>query len=170
MSTPPVQFLPLSPDHLGPLHGWLQQAHVRAFWDDGDRSTEQVWANYFTPDDTVRFVIVLDGRLAGYLQAYPVEPDSDYAGWRSPEGDTWGTDLLLGNPADIGRGLGPRVIGTFAVFWQARHPSLRRLLVDPNPQNTRAIRAYLRAGFRSVAGPPDPPDTQMLALDLGRPM
>lgn len=130
------------------LHGWLQQPHVRAFWDDGHRTLGQVRDHYFGPDpDAVAFVFTLAGRAAGYLQSYSVGPESEVAHWRSPHSETWGLDLLLGEETDIGRGHGPAVIGAFLAHWQVVHPELRRVLIDPDVRNLWAVRAYQKAGF-----------------------
>jgi aminoglycoside 6'-N-acetyltransferase len=145
---PEIGFLPLAPEHLGLLHGWLQQPHVRAFWDDGERTLQQVREHYLGTDQGAeRFVLTLAGRAAGYVQAYAVGPADDFARWRGEAGDTWGMDLLLGDVADTGRGWGPQAIGTFVQFWQQRHPGLRRMLADPDARNMAAVRAYQKAGF-----------------------
>ncbi|WP_407540780.1 GNAT family N-acetyltransferase [Deinococcus radiomollis] len=163
-----VGFTPLAPEHLELLHGWLQQPHVRAFWDDGHRTLEQVQQHYFEPDpDAVSFVFTLAGHPLGYLQAYRVDPESEYGPWRSPEGETWGIDLLLGAAADTGQGYGPRVIAAFLVFWKSARPELRRVLIDPDSRNIRAIGAYRKAGFSRVGVVSRPPATlQLLAADL----
>jgi aminoglycoside 6'-N-acetyltransferase len=164
-----VSFLPLAPEHLELLHGWLQQPHVRAFWDDGHRTLEQVQAYYFGPDpDGFSSVFTFGGRPRGYLQAYRVDPDSDYGPWRSSHGETWGIDLLLGEAADTGQGYGPQVIAAFLAFWKGRRPELRRVLIDPDVRNIRAIRAYQKAGFSGVGEVLRPPATlRLLAADLG---
>ncbi|WP_424950877.1 GNAT family N-acetyltransferase [Deinococcus sp.] len=163
-----IGFLPLSPERLGLLHGWLQQPHVRAFWDDGHRELEQVQEHYFGPDpEAVRFLFTLAGRPAGYLQTYLVGPESDCAEWRAATGETWGLDLLLGAVADTGRGYGPQATLAFVKFWKARRPGLSRLLIDPDVRNLRAVRAYREAGFTAVRGSPGPEAVyRMLALDL----
>lgn len=110
---PEIEFQPLDQSHLIVLHGWLQQPHVREFWDDGDRAMEQVRAHYFADDmeDTEPYIFTLDGRPAGYIQAYPVPPDADFAAWRAGAGDTWGIDLYIGEPGLLGRGHGAPIIG-----------------------------------------------------------
>ena len=161
MTAPEIVFTRLAPAHLDLLHCWLQQPHVREFWDDGHRTREQVQAHYFGPDAfnpdalntdpaNASFVFTLAGRPAGYLQTYRVELSSEYAQWRSPHGETWGLDLLLGAATDTGQGHGPQIIRAFMKLWQGLHPDLSRLLIDPDIRNIRAIRAYQKAGFSSV--------------------
>ena len=153
MTAPEITFVPLAPEHLELLHGWLQQPHVREFWDDGHRTREQVQSHYFDPvRDALAFVVSLNDRPAGYLQTFRVSTDSEYRQWRSPRGETWGLDLLLGAAADTGQGHGPQVIRAFTVFWQGQRPHLSRLLIDPDVRNIRAVRAYQKAGFSGVGG------------------
>ncbi len=163
-----VGFTLLAPEHLELLHGWLQQPHVRAFWDDGHRTLEQVRACYFEPDpDGFSFVFTLAHRSLGYLQAYRVDPESEYGPWRSPQGETWGIDLLLGAAADTGQGYGPQVIAAFLSFWKSARPELRRVLIDPDARNIRAVRAYQKAGFAGVGEVRRSSATlQLLAADL----
>lgn len=165
----PLEFRSLDGEHLGLLHGWLQQPHVRAFWDDGHRTPQQVQAHYFGPgEDAWGFIVSREGRPFAYLQTYPVEPGTQYAPWRAASGETWGLDLLIGVPDLTGRGLAAGVIRAFVSHWRGERPGLRRLLVDPDPLNERAVRAYRKAGFVLLAGTA-PPGHLMLALDFPPP-
>ena len=114
MTAPEITFVPLALEHLELLHGWLQQPHVREFWDGGHRTRKQVQSHYFDPArDALAFVVSLNDRPAGYLQTFRVSADSEYGQWRSPRGETNGLDLLLGAAADTGQGHGPQVIWVF---------------------------------------------------------
>jgi len=85
------------------------------------------------------FVIEHDGEIVGYIQAVEEEePDFRHAG----------IDLFLRTDAQ-GRGLGPDAIRTLAIELidgRGHH----RLTIDPAAENTRAIAAYTRLGFRPV--------------------
>ncbi|GAA5513229.1 aminoglycoside N(6')-acetyltransferase type 1 [Deinococcus carri] len=144
----PVTFEPLTPAHLPLLHGWLQAPHVRAFWDDGERTLGAVQAHYFRAGrDVPGFVFRVDGRAAGFIQRERVTPGHEFAPWAAPSGETWGVDLLIGEPDLTGRGLGATVVTAFLAHLRAERPELRRVLIDPSPANTRAVRAYEKAGF-----------------------
>lgn len=147
-----IAFAPLTAAHLPLLHGWLQRPHVRAFWDDGDRTLEQVRAHYFRPDrDVLAFVLTWGGEAMGYVQAYPVGRDSTYAAWRAPQGETWGMDLFIGEVAALGQGRAVPVIRAFLTHLRAVRPGLRRVLIDPETRNGRARHVYARAGFMPLA-------------------
>lgn len=147
----PIHFNALTPSHVPLLTRWLQQQHVRDFWDDGERDEAAVQAHYFAPQRDARgFIFSVDGQPAGYIQCYPVSAASNFGHWAAPIGETWGIDLLIGEASRTGQGLAPQVIRAFIQTLQAEHPALRRILIDPDSRNGRAIRAYAKAGFADV--------------------
>ena len=151
MAAAEIEFPPLRLAHLPTLHGWLQQPHVREFWDDGDRTPEQVQEHYFAPEwDVLAFLVVLNGQPAGYVQAYPVTAGSDYAAWRSETGETWGIDLFIGETKWLGRGLAVPVIHALLTHLRGLRPALRRVLIDPEDRNSRARHVYAKVGFTEL--------------------
>jgi aminoglycoside 6'-N-acetyltransferase len=91
-------------------------------------------------DEGVTVFAILDGdEVAGMIQYYE-EEDVDYR--------HAGMDLFLGTPFQ------DRGLGTDAVRTLARHlieeRGHHRLVIDPDAENTRAIRAYEKVGFRRV--------------------
>ncbi len=75
--------------------------------------------------------------------------------------------MLLGEAADTGQGYGPQVIAAFLSFWKRARPELRRVLIDPDARNIRAVRAYQKAGFAGVGEVRRSSATlQLLAADL----
>lgn len=144
-----IHFEPLEVAHLPLLTAWLQQPHVRAFWDDGEREAAAVEAHYFDPErDVACFVFWLEDRPAGFIQRERVGFEHEFAAWA--RGETWGIDLLIGEATLLGRGYGPQVIQAFMTLTRQEHRT-ERFLIDPESNNLRAIRAYQKAGF-SVLG------------------
>jgi aminoglycoside 6'-N-acetyltransferase len=85
------------------------------------------------------FVIQHDGDIVGYIQAVEEEePDFRHAG----------IDLFLRTDAQ-GRGLGPDAIRALAIelIDQRGH---HRITIDPAAENTHAIAAYAKLGFRPI--------------------
>ena len=137
-----LTFEPLGEAQLPTLTRWLQCPHVRAFWDDGERDTAAVRAHSFRPGRTVPgFVFSVDGRAAGFIQRQQVAPGHDSFAWAASDGATWGIDLLIADAGLTGQNLGPQVIRAFVEALCAGRPAVQRALVDPSPENTRAIRA-----------------------------
>lgn len=124
-----ISFERLQEEHLLLLTRWLQAPHVRAFWDDGERTQEAVRATSFQEgEDEPGFVFRVEGRAAGLLQREQISEENAFWPWAAPDGETWGVDLLIGEADLLGQGLGPAVMGA---------------LLDA----LRAVRAYARVGF-----------------------
>ncbi len=136
-------FRPLTPADYPLLLEWLQRLHVKEWWDDGDDTLDKVAAHYGDEDDTARFLLLeTDATGAvqplGYFQYY-LEPE-----------DTVGIDQFLADAGRLGQGLGTQAVQQFcALVIAQRNP--RRLILDPDPANGRAIRCYEKAGFRHYA-------------------
>ncbi len=126
------------------LAAWLDEPHVRR-WYGGSGLLDHVEgfmeANWIDP-----LVLLSDGRSVGYLQAYrPHDYAAEPHPYRDlPEGAV-GIDMLIGDPALVGRGLGPR----FCEAFTATDHALGRpcLIADPHPDNRIGVRAYGKAGF-----------------------
>jgi aminoglycoside 6'-N-acetyltransferase len=67
----------------------------------------------------------------------------------APPETTRGIDLSLAEEDECGRGIGRRVIAAFVERLAAK--GVRRVLIDPHPENERARRAYAAAGFVEMA-------------------
>ena len=95
------------------------------------------------------FVIVLEGRDAGFVQTYRV---ADYPeSWPFDVGaEAAGMDLAIGEPDLVGRGLGPRVIGAFVDEVVFSDPAVAACVADPDARNRRSVRAFEKAGFAVV--------------------
>ncbi len=90
-------------------------------------------------DDTFGVVIVLEGEVVGWIQAWEeTDPEFRHAG----------IDLFIA-PDIRGRGLGPDAIRAVA-RWLIDVRGHHRLTIDPRADNTAAIRAYQKVGFRPV--------------------
>ena len=163
-----VSFERLTLGDLPLLHAWLQAPHVRAFWDDGERTLDAVEAHYLAPERKVPgFVFSVDDLPVGFLQCERVLADHDFALWASPHGETWAMDLFIGEVELTGRGLGVQVIQAFVARLCAERPGVQRILIDPSPENNRAIRAYTKVGFLPLNRlTTEDGEVQLMALDL----
>ena len=116
----------------------LAEPEVAHWWPGFDRA--RVLAELISERlDEEPFVIEHLGQTVGYIQvAEELEPDFRHAG----------IDLFLTATAQ-GRGLGPDAIRTLAADLIDRRGH-HRLTIDPVADNTRAIAAYTKVGFRPV--------------------
>ena len=123
------------------LLDWLQRPHVKEWWDDGDDTLDKVAEHYGEDDGTERFILLLEsesreGNLeAGYFQYY-----------RNDKGEI-GIDQFLSESDDLNHGIGTKAIIRFIRLVIDREaPST--IIVDPIPNNHRAIRCYEKVGFQ----------------------
>src|ERR1700752_1733522 len=125
------EFARIAPHHIPLMFQWLQEPHVRQWWDDGERAQESVARHYLEVERGVdRYVFTIDGRDARYIQAYCDQPPAAHLPW---DDRSWGVDMFIVEPALIGRGHGIGVLKAFIDrLWQR---GASRLLIDPHPDN-----------------------------------
>jgi RimJ/RimL family protein N-acetyltransferase len=132
------------------MHFWLQEPHVRDFWDDGDRTIEQVTEHYFSLRSVDSYIISCDYLSIGYIQAYPIEKSHPLDPWMTQKGETWGMDLFIGNKTYLNLGLSTPIIQEF-INLLLQNPRLKRIITDPEMHNSRAHAIYEKAGLRKIA-------------------
>jgi aminoglycoside 6'-N-acetyltransferase len=104
--------------------------------------------------------VASDRRPFAYLQCYNL---SDWNTGFGPQPDgTRGLDQFIGEADMLGRGHGSAFIRAFAERLLAQ--GTPRVVIDPDPDNARAIRAYARAGFSNdrIVNTPDGPALLMV--------
>lgn len=161
-----ITFRPLSEADLPLLRGWLARPHVRRWWGEPDVEVETIRAALGSPDFGA-FLFFEDGRPAGYIQWWRPDGTWDIPVEAPPE-TTRGIDLSIAEESDLGRGLGPHAIRAFVERLAAE--GVRRVLIDPAPDNAAARRAYAKAGFAPVAeGVREDGPYALMTLDLPPP-
>ncbi len=86
-----------------------------------------------------RFLIVYDGRDVGLIQYHHAYPGAEYE-WSA------GIDVFIGDPGARDGGLGTEVMRTM-LHYLFETGAVRRVTVDPETGNPRAIRCYEKVGF-----------------------
>ena len=147
-------FRPMTAADLPLLHRWLQEPHVRALYDDVLRTLDAVAAYYADTSPGARRREISD-RVAGrgtfaYLQTYRISDHPEYAAIVQVGETDASIDMLIGEPAYAGRGLGGPLLRAFvdAVVWGATGAEVA--WIAPSVTNRRGIRAYEKAGFVHV--------------------
>src|SRR5947209_7067393 len=135
---PRVALRPGVPADAERLHAIRSEAEVVRWWREPD-PVERIAAELAGTASEVVLVVEVDGEVAGAIQYYDeTEPDYRHAS----------IDIYLGRRYQR-RGLGPeaiRLLATYLVDELGHH----RLTIDPALDNSAAIRAYERVGFRPV--------------------
>lgn len=149
-----VAFRPLAETDFPLLFDWLARAHVKRWYATEPRSYLEVVAKYRPRTEAgspVRaFIVQVDGVDAGYIQKYPMDTFPDYSDRLGLAGEAGviGMDLLLGDEAATGAGLGSFVIRRFVVDEVLADPAASACVAGPHEGNAQSIRAFERAGFR----------------------
>lgn len=151
---PEIAIRPMTMDDLPMLTDWIARPHWQEWWGDVDEEVGYL-RDMLEGRDTARpFVFEIGGEPAGYTQywfADDEQTDERLAEhpWLAllPKG-TVGIDIGIAEAGELSRGLGSSVVRMMAeTLWQDGH---REIIIDPDPDNKRAVRAYEKAGFRVV--------------------
>ena len=136
-------FRPMSADDLPVIKRWLETPHVRQWWHDPAEQFELVSGDLGHPD-MAQFIVAAGDREFAYLQCYNLSAWN--TGFGPQPNGTRGLDQFIGEADMLGCGHGAAFIRLFAdQLFAAGTP---RVVIDPDPANARAIRAYEKAGFR----------------------
>jgi RimJ/RimL family protein N-acetyltransferase len=149
-----IGFVPVQPDHYPLLETWLNAPHMQEWW--GDPQTELGYIRDMVEgrDTTRPFLIACDGEPVGYIQYWFIGHHQNQQ-WVKDNpwlmelpSDAIGVDLSIGDPDKLSRGIGSAVLAAFVRM--LREQGYDTIVIDPDPLNTRAVRAYTKAGFRPV--------------------
>jgi len=139
-------FRPVTTADLALLKGWLAAPHVQVWWGDSEGGIAEI-AELLDGLTVKPYIASLLDRPIGYIQSYDPHEEYHHPYQDQPPG-THGIDQFIGVPDLTGLGHGPAMIKAFCrmLFEQG----VSRVVVDPDPDNHRAIRAYAKAGFRKA--------------------
>ncbi|ESZ61165.1 acetyltransferase [Mesorhizobium sp. C120A] len=147
-ANPPVlyDFRPVTEKDLPMIAGWLAEPHVAEWWDDPETEIAEI-REHIDSISVEPLIVELDGRPIAYLQSYDPHLEDGHPYADQPFG-TLGIDLSIGVPDLVGRGHGSAIVRQFVE--QLFEEGAPRVIIDPHPDNGRAIRAYEKAGFRAI--------------------
>ncbi|MGI8649979.1 MAG: GNAT family N-acetyltransferase [Rubrobacter sp.] len=133
------------------IHAWLHRPHVAKWWYEDVGSYEKVFEQYSAyvegKEPVEPYFILYRGRPVGYIQSYRVSDEEEFARLVGIE-DSAGIDLFIGEEDLLYRGLGPGIVRCFLEKVVFTDKSIKACIIDPEPGNGAAIRAYEKAGFR----------------------
>jgi len=135
------------------LLAWHHAAHASPWFDHEPHDLEGTEHEYGPAIDgvepTVMHAIEADGRAIGYIQHYLLSSYADYQLALGIYDDAAGIDYIIGEPAFIGQGYGPRIIRQYVEeIVLPAYPGVSSVVSTPSPENTRSLRALEKAGFR----------------------
>lgn len=125
------------------LRQWLDEPHIAGWWEDGDTEIALIEQDFDDGPTDMR-IVTKDGTPFAYLQDYPAQ-HWDMPHYKRFPKETRAMDTFLGDPKFLGKGHASRYLKQRATeLCSAGFPAV---VIDPSPDNKRAIAAYKRAGF-----------------------
>ncbi|RJT42376.1 N-acetyltransferase [Mesorhizobium waimense] len=140
------EFRPVTEKDLPMIAGWLAEPHVAEWWDDSKKEIAEI-REHIGSISVEPLIVELDGQPIAYLQSYDPHLEDDHPYADQPFG-TLGIDLSIGRPELVGVGHGSAIVRQFVE--QLFEEGVPRVIIDPHPENARAIRAYEKAGFKAI--------------------
>jgi len=164
-----ISFRPLTRDDLPLIHEWLLRPHVAEWWDSPASLAEvaEEFGSLIDGGGTHRGFVALRDRVPmGLIQSYVVIGSGD--GWWEDEQDPGarGVDQFLADADQLNRGLGTAMLRAFLAELFS-DPAVTVVQADRSPDNHRAIRCYVKAGFAAV-GEVATPDGPALLMRCSR--
>ena len=154
MADAPISFRPVTRADLPLLAEWLARPHWREWWGEAETELGYIRDMIEGRDTTEPYLFELDGTPLGYIQMWRIadnrfEPWLTEAPWLAELPDeAVGVDLSLADTARLSQGIGSAVLRAFVTRLRERGHHV--IIIDPDPANLRAVRAYKKAGFRPI--------------------
>ncbi|MYR44874.1 GNAT family N-acetyltransferase [Streptomyces sp. SID5910] len=149
-----VRVLPLDPAaDAGVIHGWVSEERA-AFWGMNGLTPDQVagiYAHMAGLDTHHAFLVVKDGEPVALFQTYEPEADRVSECYAVEPGDIGVHLLLAPSGADGARPGWTAALTRTLVAYVLLGLDRKRIVVDPDVRNDKAVARFLREGF--TAGP-----------------
>lgn len=135
------------------LQRWLLASHVAAWWNERVdlASVEAKFGRRVDGSEPTHvFVVEHEGRPIGWIQWYLWADYPEHAKRLGADPSSAGIDLAIGEFRMTGLGLGPVTIRDFLTQFVFTNPAVRAVVTDPEETNLRSLRAFNKAGFKTL--------------------
>lgn len=141
-------FIPFAEPHLNIFRSWLQKNHIKPVWQESEDVDElkEKFLQKLPARGVKAFIFSQNTKLIGYIQYYSA-PSIGGGWWEKELPGTYGIDLMIGDEKKMDMGIGHNVIKEFISFICKVESNVKSVIVDPEPSNVKAIRAFEKAGF-----------------------
>ena len=154
-----ISFRPVQLADLPLLYTWRTANHVRQWWDapaSYDALVEQFTARPDSKEPPFRFLILYEQTPIGSIQSFPIRSWRDYHAAIQVEEEAAGVDMFIGDQRYLHQGLGGPILRQFLQEIVFSDEAFVSCIIGPEPENTVAIKAYEKAGFRHLKTMPIP--------------
>ncbi|PYE47781.1 acetyltransferase [Paenibacillus barcinonensis] len=132
---------------------WLSDPEVLQYYEGRDQphDLERVRENFYNQEDAAsRCIVEYSGRPIGYIQFYELEAEERAAyGYGKKDGMIYGTDQFIGEPDCWNKGIGTQLVQSMTSYL-VQQKQARKVVMDPQAWNERALSCYEKCGFRRV--------------------
>jgi aminoglycoside 6'-N-acetyltransferase len=125
------------------IRAWMAAPHWAEWWGAPEKGLAEI-REAMESVETEPLIVELAGKPIAYLQCYDPHLEDGHPYQDQPFG-TLGIDLSIGPAELLGKGHGSAMLRQF--IDQLFEEGCPRVIIDPDPTNARAIRAYEKAGF-----------------------
>lgn len=166
-----ITFTPLAASHFPLLLKWLEEPHVKAWWDQGVKWTPELirekYADYIKGDKLENgiakkikaYIICTNHVPIGYIQIYNAY---DFARSEPLSGlppNLGALDIFIGEEAYLKQSLGSIAISEFLKLYGNNYSYV---FTDPDSSNIAAIKCYEKVGFKKIANQGNVSEVRML--------
>lgn len=152
-----ITWRPLAESDFPLLRVWLEQPRVARWWNH-DTSPEAVRRDFGPAvrgeEPTENLLALLDGRPIGLVQRCCLADYPEYLEELTPVVDVpagaMSIDYLIGEPDQLGHGVGPRMIASMIARTWLDHPAATCIIVPVVAANRASWRALEKAGLRGI--------------------
>lgn len=132
---------------------WLSNPVVLQYYEGRDQPHDLhlVRENFYGQDDAEhRCMVEYEGKPIGYIQFYELEEEerNEY-GYGDIDEIIYGTDQFIGEEDYWNRGIGTQLVQSMLIYL-VNEKQARKVVMDPQSSNERAISCYEKCGFRKV--------------------
>ena len=154
-----ISFRPMKNDDLVLMLKWLTDERVLEFYDGRDKKyTLQTICEHYTEqwsDELYRVIIEYNQIPIGYAQIYRVQGELfDEYNYRKTDEKIYAMDQFIGEPEYWNMGIGTEYCKVVCQYLR-EEMCADGVILDPRKNNPRAIRAYLKAGFKIIKELPE---------------
>ncbi|RII34114.1 GNAT family N-acetyltransferase [Clostridium chromiireducens] len=129
---------------------WLSDNEVLKYYEGRDNpyNKEMVEEKFYKSNENeTRCIIEYSEIPIGYIQFYSIDKkECEEYGYQNFQDTVFGTDQFIGETKYWGQGIGTLLIKSMVNFL-IREKGAKKIILDPQVWNERAIRCYEKSGF-----------------------
>lgn len=145
----PLLLRPFADEDLALFRRWLERPHVAKWYHHPENWLREAAERRGEFSFITHLIVEEGGVPVGFCQYYPYEKSGEDWQGETPVHGTYSIDYLIGDPENLGRGLGKGIVWGLLGEIAAR-PDAVRVIVQPEEENLPSCGVLAACGFRFV--------------------